>query len=152
MRILLLIKTNHPDQSNPKYYAQRRWFFSKTSWKKPILLLKCLVRPWSGRPVLTFGKRPKIMTLYILEVHLNFLWWCASKPRKQRFQNYVPFESVIFLGREIQYETICPVDLDMFLSIITMMMMIITVHLRATSLQRPFFFGSAFELSLMVCE
>ena len=62
------------------------------------------------------------------------------KPRKQRFQNYIPFESVIFLGREIQYETICPVDLDMFLSIITMMMMIITVHLRATSLQRPFFF------------
>ena len=47
------------------------------------------------------------------------------KPRKQRFQNYVPFESVIFLGREIQYETICPVDLDMFLSIITMMMMMI---------------------------
>ena len=65
------------------------------------------------------------------------------KPRKQRFQNYVPFESVIFLGREIQYETICPVDLDMFLSIITMMMMmIITVHLRATSLPKAiFFFG-----------
>ena len=62
------------------------------------------------------------------------------KPRKQRFQNYIPFESVIFLGREIQYETICPVDLDTFLSIITMMMMIITVHLRATSLERPFFF------------
>ena len=62
------------------------------------------------------------------------------KPRKQRFQNYIPFESVIFLGREIQYETLCPVDLDMFLSIITMMMMIITVHLRATSLQRSFFF------------
>ena len=62
------------------------------------------------------------------------------KPRKQRFQNYVLFESVIFLGREIQHETICPVDLDMFLSIITMMMMIITVHLRVTSLQRPFFF------------
>ena len=65
------------------------------------------------------------------------------KPRKQRFQNYVPFESVIFLGREIQYETICPVDVDMFLSIITMMMMmIITVHLRATSLPKAiFFFG-----------
>ena len=63
------------------------------------------------------------------------------KPRKQRFQNYVPFESVIFLGREIQYETICPVDLDMFLSIITMMMMmIITVHLRATSLPKAIFF------------
>ena len=84
MRILLLIKTNHPDQSNPKYYAQRRWFFSKTSWKKPILLLKCLVRPWSGRPVLTFGKRPKRMTLHILEVHLNFLWWCASKTEKTK--------------------------------------------------------------------
>ena len=59
MRISLLIKTNHPDQSNPKYYAQRRWFFSKTSWQNPILLPKCLVRPWSGRPVLTFGKRPE---------------------------------------------------------------------------------------------
>ena len=33
--ISLLIKTNHPHQSNPKYYEQRRWFFSKTSWKKP---------------------------------------------------------------------------------------------------------------------
>ena len=84
MRILFFIKTNHPDQSNPKYYAQRRWFFSKTSWKKPILLLKCLVRPWSGRPVMTFRKRPKIMTLYILEVHLNFLWWCASKTKKTK--------------------------------------------------------------------
>ena len=31
MRISLLIKTNHPHQSNPKYYAQQRWFFSKTS-------------------------------------------------------------------------------------------------------------------------
>ena len=39
------------------------------------------------------------------------------KPRKQRFQNYIPFESVILLGREIQYETICPVDLDMFLRV-----------------------------------
>ena len=59
IRISLLIKDNHSDQSNPKYYAQRRSFFSKTSYKKPISLLKCLVRPWSGRPVLTFGKRPK---------------------------------------------------------------------------------------------
>ena len=38
MRISFLIKTNHPDLSNPKYYAQRRWFFSKTSWKKPVSL------------------------------------------------------------------------------------------------------------------
>ena len=53
MRISLSIRTNHPDQSNPKYYAQRRWFFSKTSWKKPISLPKCLVRL-----VLTFEKRP----------------------------------------------------------------------------------------------
>ena len=29
MRISLLIKTNRPDQSNPKYYAQRRWFSVK---------------------------------------------------------------------------------------------------------------------------
>ena len=59
MRISLLINTNHPDQSNSKHYAQRRWFFSKTSWKTPISLPKCLVWPWSGWPVLTCGKRPK---------------------------------------------------------------------------------------------
>ena len=48
----------HLDQSNPKHYVQRRWFFSKTSWKKPISLPKYLDCIWSGRPVLTFGKRP----------------------------------------------------------------------------------------------
>ena len=51
---------NYPDHSKPKYYVQRRWFFSKTSWKKPISLPKCLVRPWSSRPVPTLGKRPYI--------------------------------------------------------------------------------------------
>ena len=35
MRILVLIKTNRPDQS--KHYTQRKWFFSKTSWKMPIV-------------------------------------------------------------------------------------------------------------------
>jgi len=59
MRISLLITTNHPHQSRRKYHAQRRWFFSKTSSKKPISSPKCLVWPWSGQPVLTFGKRPK---------------------------------------------------------------------------------------------
>ena len=50
MRILTLIKSIHPHQSNPKYYTQRRWFFRKTSWKNPISL------PWSaGWPVQTFG-------------------------------------------------------------------------------------------------
>ena len=53
-----LINTNHPDQLNPKHYKQRRWFFSKTSWKTPISLPKCLVWPWSGRQVLACGKRP----------------------------------------------------------------------------------------------
>ena len=62
MRILLLIKTNHLDQSNPKHYVQRRWFFSKTSWKKPISLPNYLVCIRSSRPVLTFGKRPKSNT------------------------------------------------------------------------------------------
>ena len=59
MRISLLININHPQQSNPTHYAQRRWFFSKTSWKTPISLPKCLVWPWFGRPVLTYGKRRK---------------------------------------------------------------------------------------------
>ena len=35
MWILLLIKTNHQHQSNPKYYVQKRWFFSKTSFSAP---------------------------------------------------------------------------------------------------------------------
>ena len=59
MRISLLITTNHPHQSHRKYHAQRRWFFSKTSSRKPISSPKCLVWPWSGQPVLTFGKSPK---------------------------------------------------------------------------------------------
>ena len=41
IRILLLIKTIQPDPSNPKYYARRRWFFSKNCWEKPISLSKC---------------------------------------------------------------------------------------------------------------
>ena len=39
-KISLLIKTIQPDQSNPKYYARKRWFFSKNSWEKPIVLSK----------------------------------------------------------------------------------------------------------------
>ena len=51
MRISLLIKSNHPDQSNPKYYAQRRWFFNKTSQKKRISFQKCLANHGlAGRP------------------------------------------------------------------------------------------------------
>ena len=57
MRISLLININHKQQSNPTHYAQTRWFFSKTSWKTSISFPKCLVWPWSGRPVLTYGKR-----------------------------------------------------------------------------------------------
>ena len=41
IRILLSIKTIQPDPSNPKYYARRRWFFSKNCWQKPISLSKC---------------------------------------------------------------------------------------------------------------
>ena len=59
MRILLLMKATQPDQSNAKQYARRKSFFIKTSWKKPISFSKWAVQPWSGRPVLTFGKRPK---------------------------------------------------------------------------------------------
>ena len=64
MRILLLIKTIQPDPSNPKYYSRRRWFFSKNSWEKFILLSKWLLEPWTGRPVLTFGKGPKFPPNY----------------------------------------------------------------------------------------
>ena len=54
MRILVLIKTNNPGKSNAKHCTQRKWFFSKTSRKIPIIFKKCLVQPWSSRPVLTF--------------------------------------------------------------------------------------------------
>ena len=40
MRISLKIKTNHPDQSNPKYYAQGRWFFSKPLAKSLFFIAK----------------------------------------------------------------------------------------------------------------
>ena len=57
--ISLLIKTLRQDQSNTESYARRRWSFSKNSWKKPILFSNWLVEQWSGRPVLSNGKRPK---------------------------------------------------------------------------------------------
>ena len=38
--ISLKIKTNHPDQSNPKYYAQGRWFFSKPLGKSLFFIAK----------------------------------------------------------------------------------------------------------------
>ena len=40
MRISLKIKTNHPDQSNSKYYAQGRWFFSKPLGKSLFFIAK----------------------------------------------------------------------------------------------------------------
>ena len=58
-RISLLIKTIQQDQSNLKYYAQRRWFFSKNSLENPISSLKCLLQPGSGLSVLTNEKPPK---------------------------------------------------------------------------------------------
>ena len=56
--ISLSIKTLQSDQSNPKYYARRRWFFSENSWQKPISFSNRLVGHWPARPVLTNGKRP----------------------------------------------------------------------------------------------
>ena len=40
MRISLLIKTNNPDQSNPKYYAQRRCFFQQNLFEKTYFIAK----------------------------------------------------------------------------------------------------------------
>ena len=40
MRISLLIKTNHPDKSNPKYYAQRRCFFQQNLLEKAYFIAK----------------------------------------------------------------------------------------------------------------
>ena len=40
MRTSLLIKANHPDQSNPKYNAQRRWFFQQNLLEKTYFTAK----------------------------------------------------------------------------------------------------------------
>ena len=40
MRISLLVKTNHPDESNPKYYAQMRWFFQQNLLEKACFIAK----------------------------------------------------------------------------------------------------------------
>ena len=87
MRISLLININHPQQSNPTHYAQRRRFFSKTSWKTPISLPKCLVWPWSGRPVLTYGKRRKFQKRkrkspsYVHVLHKTWNWEVSRRSR-----------------------------------------------------------------------
>ena len=60
MRNSLLIKIIQPDQSNLKQSPRRRRVFIKNSWKKSISLSKWLVGPQSSRPVLSFGKRPKL--------------------------------------------------------------------------------------------
>ena len=58
--------------SNSEFYFQSRlssqiinimqeeMVFQQNVLKKAYFLSKWLVRPWSGRPVLTFGKRPKL--------------------------------------------------------------------------------------------
>ena len=73
MRISILTKLSISTRSvkSKINYAQRRWFFSKASWKKPFSLPKCLVQPWSGRPVLTFGKHPCFTGLVKV---LTFCW------------------------------------------------------------------------------
>ena len=53
MRISFLIKTNHPDLSNPKYYAQRGWMvFQQNLLEKAYFIAKMsgltmVVRPAS---------------------------------------------------------------------------------------------------------
>ena len=58
MRISLLIKLTIQISQILNIMHKEAGF---SSWKKPISLPKCLVRPWSDRPVLTFGKRPTIL-------------------------------------------------------------------------------------------
>ena len=53
MRISLLINTIQPDQSNPKYCARRRWFFSQNSLEKAdsficLLTVRAMVQPASS--------------------------------------------------------------------------------------------------------
>ena len=90
IRISLLIKTNHPDQSNPKYYTQRRWFFAKPLEK---ILFRCH-NVWSGRPVLTFGKRP------LFPISLDFKLVPVRCQYKRNMTHYWPFNSS-YIGLDI---------------------------------------------------
>ena len=47
-------------------------FQPKNPWKKPIWLLKWPVRQWSGRPVLTNGKRRKFALEVFLRIRKRF--------------------------------------------------------------------------------
>jgi len=67
MRISLLTKTRHPDQSNPKYYIQRGWFFSFG-----LSLFHCQ-KVWSGHgPASSFDfwKAPLVL-LVPQAIHLS---------------------------------------------------------------------------------
>ena len=63
MIISLVIRTIHRD---PKWHARRNGVSTKTLGKKRFLLSKWLVRLWSGRSVLTFGKGPKGASLNVI--------------------------------------------------------------------------------------
>ena len=84
-------KTNLPNQSNPKYYAQRRWFCSKTCWKKPISLPKCLVRPASS----DFWKAPLVASTN--PSNLPFNWQTWTTPKSHSALKYLPLYENLML-------------------------------------------------------
>ena len=63
MRISLLIKTNHPDQSNPKYHAHKEMVFQQTLLEKAYFIAEmsgpAIVRPASS----DFWKAPLVRFL-----------------------------------------------------------------------------------------
>ena len=84
-RISLLIKTIPPDQSNSKYHARRRWFFSKNSWKKPISLS---IRPVSSdlwKAPLVSAPQESVHCFFFFSENLRLLQYVRNLPRCRDF-------------------------------------------------------------------
>ena len=75
--ISVLIKTLQPDPSNPKIACTKDNVSQQKLFEKAISFSNWLVGQWSGRPVLTNGKRPKYSQspFAILETPKTYLWF-----------------------------------------------------------------------------
>ena len=82
MGISLLIN-NKPSRSVKSYtLCSKEMVFQQILLEKAVSFPKCLVWPWSGRPVLTYEKRRMINTLFLTLSLLNLLLLLSFSSRK----------------------------------------------------------------------
>ena len=102
MRISLKIKTNHPDQSNPKYYAQGRWFFSKPLGKSLFFIAKMSGLTMIQLASSDFWKVPLVSSLHSPIVP----WYCYLFPLQLPFTIIIP--SSYCLLSSSAHSSFCP--------------------------------------------